>query len=557
MRRWISVLDWLPHYRRADFPGDLIAGVTGAAVLVPQSMAYAQIAHLPPVVGLYASVVPLLVYAVLGRVPQLGIGPLASISIVSAVGVGKLAPDTSARFIALSATLAVIVGVVHLAIGLLRLGFLIRFLSEPVMVGFLGALGVLLIATQLGALTGVQIQSTSTRVYEILRDWIEGLDGASLTTTALGVSSIVVLLAARRWGRLPSALLLIVISSLAVVALSLDDHGIAVVGEVPSGLALPQNPPWSLHDVQVLLPYAFTITLISILEAMTLAREFAEEHDFEIDANQEIGAIGASNVAAGFFQGMVVTSAITRSTILDAAGARTQLSGALSALIVAPLLMFGTGTFRYIPICVLGAIVVVAVLPFIKIAEARRLWHVQRADFWVMALAFVATVVLGLELGVLLAIATSVTLIVYRVSRPHLPELGRLPGTDSFVELSRHPSAETYPDTAIVRVEAPLYFTNADALGKRLQRLERDHPELHTIVLDASGVDHLDATADHELRKLAARYRDRGVTLLLVNVEDDVRRVMDASGLTELVGAEHFFATDSDAVAHLARPGGR
>jgi SulP family sulfate permease len=216
--------------------------------------------------------------------------------------------------------------------------------------------------------------------------------------------------------------------------------------------------------------------------------------------------------------------------------------------------MVGTGTFRYIPICVLGAIVIVAVLPFIKVAEARRLWRVQRADFWVMALAFIGTLLLGLELGVLLAVATSIALIVYRVSRPHLPELGRLPGTDSFVELARHPNAETYPGTAIVRVEAPLYFTNADALANRLQRLEREHPGLDTIVLDASGVNHLDATADHELRKLAGRYRDRGVALLFVNVDDDVRRVMDASGLTELIGRDQFFATDSDAVAHLAGP---
>jgi sulfate permease, SulP family len=432
VRRWISVLEWLPRYRRDDLPSDVIAGLTGAAVLVPQSMAYAQIAHLPPVVGLYTSVIPLLVYAVLGRVPQLGMGPLASISIVSAVGVANLAPDTSARFIALSAALAVIVGVVHLAIGLLRLGFLIRFLSEPVMVGFLGALGVLLIATQLGALTGIPIASTSTRAYEVVSDWIEGLDAASLSTTTLGVVSIPVLLIAKRWGRLPSALLLIVTSSLAVLVLALDDHGIGVVGKVPSGLALPDDPPWSLQEVQVLLPYAFTITLISILEAMTLARQFAEEHDYETDPNQEIAAIGASNIAAGFFQGLVVTSAITRSTILDQTGARTQLSGALSALVVAPLLMFGTGSFRYIPISALAAIVIVAVLPFIKIGEARRLWTVQRTDFWVMLLAFVGTLILGLEVGVLVAVATSVALIVYRVSRPRLPELGRLPGTDSF-----------------------------------------------------------------------------------------------------------------------------
>ncbi len=385
-----------------------------------------------------------------------------------------------------------------------------------------------------------------------MRDWLEGLDGASLTTTALGVASIVALLVAKRWRRLPSALLLIVVASLAVLVFGLDDHGVAVVGTVPSGLATPASPPWSLHDVQVLLPTAFAITLISILEAMTLAREFAEEHGYDMNPNQEIAAIGASNVSSGFFQGMVVTSAITRSTILDEAGARTQLSGALSALIVAPLLMFGTATFRYIPICVLGAVVIVAVLPFIKVGEARRLWRVQRADFWVGMLAFVGTLLLGLELGVLVAVATSITLIVYRVTRPRLPELGRLPGTDSFVELARNPAAETYPDTVIVRVEAALYFTNAEALADRLVRLERDHPTLHTIVLDASGVNTLDATADHQLRKLAARYRERRIRLLFVNVDDEVRDVMDASGLSELVGADGFFATDADAVAHLS-----
>ncbi|MBV8561236.1 MAG: sulfate permease, partial [Acidimicrobiia bacterium] len=471
MRRWISVLDWRPHYRRADLPGDLMAGLTGAAVLVPQSMAYAQIAHLPPVVGLYASVVPLLVYAVLGRVPQLGVGPLASISILSAVGVAKLAPANTGQFITLSATLAIVAGLVHLAIGLARLGFLIRFLSEPVMTGFLAGLGVLLIATQLGALTGTHIAATSAKAYDVVRDWANGVDAASLTTTALGVVSLAILLVARRWRRFPAALALIVVTSIAAVLLGLDQHGVAVVGKVPSGLAPPKNPISSVHDLTVLLPTAFAITLISILEAMTLAQNFADKHGYEIDPNQEIAALGASNVAAGFFQGLVVTSAITRSTILDEAGARTQLSGVVSAVIVAVLVMFGTGLFRYIPICVLGAIVIVAVLPFIKIGEARRVWRVQRADFWVMMLAFVGTLVLGLELGVILAVATSITLIVYRICRPRIPELGRLPHTDAFVELARHPDAETFPGTAIVRVEAALYFSNADVVIDRLRRL--------------------------------------------------------------------------------------
>lgn len=555
LRRWVSVLDWLPNYRRADLRFDLVAGLTGAAILVPQSMAYAQIAHLPPIVGLYASVVPLLVYAVLGRSPQLGVGPLATISVLSAVGVAKLAPDRSADFIALAATLAVLVGIAHLAIGLGRLGFLVRFLSEPVMLGFLGGVGVVIIATQLGPLTGVPVTTESSRTYEIVGDWISQIGDVSLTTLALGVASLVVLVGARRWRRFPTPLLLVIVSSLVALVFSLDEHGIALVGTVPSGLALPEVPPWSVHDVQVLLPTAFAITLISVLESVSLAREFSERHNTEIDPNQEIAAIGASNVAAGFFQGMVVTGAITRSSILDDAGARTQLTGVLCALIVAPLVMFGSESFQYIPIAVLAAIVIVAVLSFIKVGQALRLWHVQRADFWLTLTAFVATIFLGLELGVLLAIAMSLVLIVYRVSRPHLPELGRLEGTDSFVELARHPQTTTYPGTAIVRVETALYFTNAEVLDNRLKELENERDDLHTVVLDASGVNYLDSTADHQLRKLAARYGERGIRLLLVNVEDPVRRVMDASGFTDLVGPDAFFPTDADAVAHLdARP---
>jgi SulP family sulfate permease len=552
IRRWVSAFDWVPRYRRADLPFDLVAGVTGAAILVPQSMAYAQIAHLPPIVGLYASVVPLLVYAVLGRVPQLGVGPLATISVLSAVGVAKLAPDRSAEFIALSATLAVLVGLVHLAIGLGRLGFLVRFLSEPVMLGFLGGVGVVIIATQLGPLTGVTVSTESSRTYEIVADWVSNVADTSVTTLALGVVSLAVLIGARRWRRFPTPLLLVIVTSLLALAFSFDDHGIALVGSVPSGLALPETPVWSLHDLRVLLPTAFAITLVSVLESLSLAREFAERHDYEIDPDQEIAAIGASNVAAGFFQGMVVTGAITRSSILDDAGSRTQLTGVVCAVVVAPLVMFGSDAFQYIPITVLAAIVIVAVLSFIKVGEAVRLWRVQRSDFWVMFTAFVATIFLGLELGVLLAVAISLALIVYRVARPHLPELGRLEGSDAFVELDgRHEGATTFPRTIVLRVETALYFTNAQVLDNRLRALEAARPDLQTVVLDASGVNFLDSTADHELRKLATRYRERGIRLLLVNVEDRVHAVMDASGFTELVGDDSFFPTDAAALAYL------
>jgi sulfate permease, SulP family len=544
------VLDWLPHYRRADLSGDLVAGLTGAAILVPQSMAYAQIAQLPPVVGLYASVVPLLAYAVIGRSRQLSVGPLASISILSAVGVAKLAPSGTERFIALSATLALIVGIVHVSIGVLRLGFVMRFLSEPVMTGFLAAVGILLIATQLGPLTGVSVPNSS-RAYAIVIDWLDVADGTSIATLVLGISSIAVLLVLRKRRRFPSALLLVVVATVVSAIADFSSHGIAVVGTVPSGLAGPKTPVWHWSDVRTLLPTAFAITLISVLESLALGREYADVHGYDIDTNQEIVALGASNVAAGFFQGMVVTGAITRSSILEAAGSRTQLSGALSAFVVAPLLVFGTGLFSDIPVAVLSAIVVVAVLPFVKVREARRLWRVQRADFWVLMLSFVGTLALGLEIGVLVAVVVSVVIIVYRVTRPHIPELGRIPDTDYFLELGRHPDARTYPGIVVLRPDASLYFTNAETLGARLRPLETDRTGLHTVVLDASGVDHLDATADHELRKIALRYREQGVRLILVNVTDGVRAVLDASGFTDLVGADAFFATDAEAIAHL------
>jgi SulP family sulfate permease len=549
-RRWFPVLEWLPRYKRADLSGDLVAGLTGAAILVPQSMAYATIARLPPVVGLYASVVPLVVYAVFGRSRQLSVGPLASISILSAVGVAKLAPSGTERFIALAATLALLVGIVHISIGVLRLGFVMRFLSEPVMTGFLAAVGILLMCTQLGPMTGVSL-ANSGRASDIVKNWLDVADGTSVATLALSIASILVLLALRHRRRFPSALVLVVVATAVSAIADFSSHGIAVVGSVPSGLAGFKVPVWHWHDIEVLLPTAFAITLISVLESLALGREYADTHGYEIDTNQEIVALGTSNVAAGFFQGMVVTGAITRSSILEAAGARTQLSGAISAFVVAPLLLFGTGLFQDIPVAVLSAIVVVAVAPFVKVREARRLWRVQRADFWVLMLAFVGTLVLGLELGVLVAVVVSVVIIVYRITRPHIPELGRIPGTDYFLELGRHPDARVYNGIVVLRPDASLYFTNAESLAARLRPLETDREGLHTVVLDASGVDHLDATADHELRKIAQRYAQRGVRLILVNVADGVKLVMDASGFTELVGDDAFFATDSDAIAHL------
>ncbi|HEX5588397.1 MAG TPA: sulfate permease [Acidimicrobiia bacterium] len=552
LARAVPILDWLPHYRRADLRGDAVAGLTGAAILVPQSMAYATIAGLPPIVGLYASVVPVLVYAVLGSSPQLSVGPLATISIIAAVALAKLAPTGSAEYVALAASLAVLVGGVHLALGWGRLGFLVRFLSEPVMGGFIGAVGVIIITTQLGPLFGYSVPLDALPI-ETVWGWIDRLDQTSAATLAVSVPTLVVLLLLRRYRRFPTALVAIVGWSLAAYAFDLERHGVAVVGHVPQGLAGPQWPSFSWHEVRVLLPAALAITFVGFVESLAIEREYAREHGTRVDANHELVALGSANVAAGLFQGMIVTGAVTRSSIVDAAGARTQLSGAITALVVAPLLVFWTDGFSYIPVCVLAVIVIVAVIGFVHIGEAQRLWRVQRTDFWLMIGAFVSTVGLGVEVGVLLAVAASIVVVVYRATNPRVPELGRLPGTDALVELARHPEAERFTATVIVRPESPLYFTNADTVDRHLRAaLERDGTV--TLVVDMSGVDELDATADHMLREVVAAYLPLDRHIWFVHVHDDVRDVMDASGLAALVGDDAFLATDHDTITRLESP---
>jgi SulP family sulfate permease len=541
------MLEWVRGYRRADLVPDAIAGVTGATILVPQSMAYAAIAGLPPVVGLYASVVPVLAYAVFGRSRQLSVGPLATISIIGAVALSKLAPPGSPRYVTYAATLALLVGAIHLGLGLGRLGFLMRFLSEPLMAGFISAVGVIIVTTQLGPLFGYSVPQESLAA-EMFWQWGRRLDQVDWGTLAIGVATIVVLLVAKRRPRIPTALALVIAGSLAVLAFGLDGEGIAVVGHVPGGLAGPEVPPLGWDVVRVLLPAAFAITFVGFLESIALTREYAREHHYDVTTDGELIALGAANASAGLFQGMIVTGAVTRSSIVDAAGARTQFAGVVTALIVAPLLIFVPDAFSDIPIAVLAGIVIAAVIGFVKVGEARRLWRVKRSDFWIMMLAFVSTIALGLEFGVLLTTVASLVIIIYHVTRPRIPELGRLPGTDAFVELARHPAAETFPGAVIVRPEAPLVYTSAESIEQALEQVD---VAVHTVVLDASAVNHVDATGDHALRTVTERLHERGVRVLLVNVHDDVRDVLDASGFSDLLGVDCYFASDGDAVAHL------
>jgi SulP family sulfate permease len=512
-------------------------------------MAYVKLAGLPPVVGLYAAAVPALAYAVFGQSPQMSIGPLTTISLITAVTLRHLADPGSSEYIGLAATMAIVVGLVYLVLGLGRLGFIVRFISEPVLDGFLSGVAILLIVTQLGPLFGFDVP-TQPRAYQDVWEWLRRLDETSLATLAVSVVTLTAMLIGRRWRRFPSTLAVVAVASVAAWLFDFAAHGIALVGPVPSGLAAPDVPPLDLDDMARMVPGALAIVLIGFLEALTVTREYAEKHGYRVDANRELVAYGATNVTAGLFQGLPVTSAISRTAVAEESNVRTNLAGVIAAGIVVLALVAVSGAFQYIPDAVLAAVIIVAVLGLIKVAEARRLWRVKRSDFWLMTVSFAGTLTIGVEFGVLIAAALSLVLVVARAARPPVTRLGRQPGSDFFVDVDRDGIIDD-ERVLIVRVDGPLFFANADPVHEHLTELGSAKRPLRAVVFDASGVDDLDATADHRLRKLATRWQREGTTLLMVNVNARVRDVMNRSGLADLVGTDHFFATDADAIAHL------
>jgi SulP family sulfate permease len=350
----------------------------------------------------------------------------------------------------------------------------------------------------------------------------------------LGLGTLGLLVVGKRWHRVPVTLLVVALSAVVVGVFDLKGEGVAVVGSLPSGLPGFEVPPLGWAEIVTLLGTAVAVTLIGYIESIGLIRNEAEKTGDTVDPNQELIALGMVNLTAGFFKGMVSTGALTRTSVGAQSGARTQMNALVSVVLVVATLTVFSDALADVPQSVLAAIVVMAVLGFLKVGEARTLWAVKRADFWLLVLTFAGTFVLGLEPGLLLAVAASVAVVLYRVSRPRIVVLGVEPGTGDMAEIARNPDAVAPDGTLIVRVDAPLFFANAEYLVDHLRRLEdqRGDGALTKVVLDASGVDNLDSTAAKTLAKITDGYRKRGIVFAIVNVKDEVRDVMDAAGVT-------------------------
>ncbi len=559
--------EWVRTYQRDWLRGDVVAGLTVGAATIPAALAYAQLAGLPAVHGLYASVVPALLYAAFGTSRHLQIGPGSTLSILVAASLSGLLVGTEpGEAIALAALLALISGAMLVAAGLLRLGFIADFLSSPVLTGFTAGAALLIISSQLPKLFGVSIEADG--FFETIWETAGALDGANGPTVAISAATIAALLAMKRLlPTLPASLIVVVLGITVVTLADLTAEGVAVVGQIEAGLPGPEIP--DLGRTGDLFGAALAVALLVYVETIAVSREFSAKHGYRIDANRELVASGAANLGAGVFQGFSVDGSFSQSALNDASGARTQMAGVVTALLVAVVLIGLTGLLADLPNAVLGAIIIVAVLGLINVREMRRLYRVQRppgpgwdglparADFGAAIITFAGTLVLGILEGVLIGVGMALLALLYRATRPNVAVLGESPERGTYRDISRIPGSKTHDGLLIVRWSAELFFANAGHFRDQIQTLiaeaEQEEGAVRAVLLDASAITNIDVTGADTLAGLATDLEAEDRVLLIARARGPVRDMLAAAGLDKAIPERHRFEAVRDGAAYFER----
>jgi sulfate permease, SulP family len=556
LSRFIPIVETLRSYNRDKFSGDLSAGVTVAIMLVPQGMAYAILAGMPPVYGLYASIIPLLLYAIFGTSRQLAVGPVAMVSLLVIAGVGELADVGSDRFIHLAIMTALGVGVFQFLMGIFRMGFMVNFLSHPVLSGFTSAAAIIIGASQIKNLLGLELPR-SKQVFEIFDAAIRNAGSIEPFTAIIGVGSIVTIVLLRKWKKtFPSALIVVVIGTILTAFFGLQAHGVTVVGEVPTGLPSFELPGLSIDDYTALFPIILVISLVSYMESIAVAKAIATKRGYKVDANQELIALGGANIGGALFQSFPVTGGFSRTAVNDQAGARTTIASVITALLIGLTVLFLTPLFYYLPNAVLAAIIMVAVAGLFDAREMVHLWKTDKKDLAMLAVTFLATLFLGIEEGIAIGVVLSIILVIYSSTRPHVAEIGRLGSTTNFRNIDRYPEARVDDDILLYRFDSNLYFANVEYFRESLEeRISRRGDELELVILDASAIINIDSTGIHALMELIRDLKLRKITFYIAGVIGPVRDKMKTCGITELMGEENFFFDVNDAVTFYRETG--
>ncbi|MCB2116902.1 MAG: sulfate permease [Rhodobacteraceae bacterium] len=572
LKRLFPILDWGPTYTRETLSADLLAAVIVAIMLIPQSLAYALLAGLPAEVGLYASIVPILVYAVFGTSRTLAVGPVAVASLMTAAAVGQVAAQGTPEYLGAAILLAFLSGVMLLAMGIARLGFLASFLSHPVISGFISASGILIAASQIKHILG--ISAGGQTLPEILGALWENLFQINPLTLVIGIGATAFLFWARtglkplllargiepkraaalaRTGPVVAvAVTTLLAAGLAALAQALgyDGTGIKTVGEVPSGLPLPALPPFDADLWKRLAMPALLISVVGYVETISVAQTLAAKRRQRIDPDQELIALGAANVGSALSGGFPVTGGFARSVVNFDAGAETPAAGAYTAILMALATLTLTSLLYYLPQATLAATIIVAVLSLVDLGALPRIFAYSRSDGAAMAATILVTLLAGVEKGILAGVALSLLLHLYRSSRPHVAIVGQVPGTEHFRNVKRH-DVVTSPEVVTIRVDESLYFANARYLEDVVQAEVATHPALRHVVLMCPAVNAIDASALESLEAINQRLGDAGVSLHLTEVKGPVMdRLRRTHFLRDMSG--RVFLTQCDAMRALA-----
>jgi high affinity sulfate transporter 1 len=545
LEQFVPAVAQFRQYRRSWLRGDLVAGLVLAALLVPQGMAYAKLAGLPAVTGLYATLVPMLIYAVFGPSRILVLAPDSAIAPVVAAAIIPIAGDNTEERLALAGLLGVMVGIVCIAGGIAGFGFLTDLLSKPVRVGYLAGIALSVIVSQLPGLANIDIQGSG--IFNEISGLIHHLDETDWQSLALGGGALVLMLVLKRIDpRVPGALVAVVLTSVLVWMLDLS---VETVGTIPQGLPSFTIPDPGAGDLGRLSLTAIALALLAFADTSVLSRSYAARSGAEVEQNQELRALGVANLATGFFQGFPISSSSSRTPVAESAGAKTQLTGVVGAISLAFVLVFANGLFRDLPTSVLSAIVIVAMIGLVDVGAFRRLAHVHRPDFLLAVTCFVGVAVFGVLWGIGIAIGLSILTFLWRAWHPYDAVLGRAPGVKGYHDITRYPEAKQIPGLILYRFDAPLFFANATIFHEQLLAAIHESAEpVKMVVIAAEPITDLDSTAADMLADLDAEMDARGITLAFAELKDPIKDRLRRFGLIDDFGHERFYPTIGIAV---------
>ena len=554
MRSYFPILEWIQEYNKTLFKGDLSAGITVAVMLIPQGMAYAMIAGLPPVYGLYAAIFPQLIYAIMGSSRQLAVGPVAMDSLLVATTLNTMAIVDAQHYISLALFLAFFMGVIQVFLGLIKFGFLVNFLSKPVINGFTSAAAIIIGLSQLNHMLGVEI-SQGNVLQALMQSIWEVRTEIHLLTLMITLGSIFLIFGIKRFSKkIPVALVVVILTTLLTSQLNWNEMGVSIVGTIPSGLPA-FNFQWiAVEDIYPLFPMALTLSLIAFLEAISIAKAIeVKENKETVDPNQELIALGAANVFGSFFQSYPTTGGFSRTAVNHESGAQTGVAAIISAAVVGLTLVFFSSWFYYLPKPVLGAIILTAVINLVDLKYPYQLWSSHREEFFILLFTFLITLFMGIMEGVLLGTLASLSLMVYRSSQPHIAISGRIKGTKHYRNFHRFTEeVETFPGVLILRFDGQLFFGNHSYFKKQIvDLLGRETKKIRYLVIDASPINYIDASASNTLNHWIQNLNKEGITVLWVNVIGPIRDLFFKNGMLKKIGKKNLFYSLDSAVKYI------